>query len=195
MTTLTVVSSEDTALRLEDSQFGYQSKHYIVKLKTDWLAVPIYSDLGGIVVETQIRTLAQHMWAVASHKLQYKREESVPLPLRRSIYRVSALLEVVDLEIDRVLKERQSYLGEEREVDDNSTLNIELLKTIASEMFPPENKSGDDAGYEEVLAELAMVDVKKAGQLRQFTSGKLSEIMKADKEALDKYSSFSFSED
>jgi ppGpp synthetase/RelA/SpoT-type nucleotidyltranferase len=68
-----------------------------------------------MVFELQLRTLAQHIWAVASHKLQYKREASVPVPIRRSINRVSALLEMVDLEFDRVLLEREQYVPATRD--------------------------------------------------------------------------------
>jgi ppGpp synthetase/RelA/SpoT-type nucleotidyltranferase len=32
--------------------------------------------LGGLRAEVQVRTTAQHIWAAASHKLQYKHEES-----------------------------------------------------------------------------------------------------------------------
>ncbi|WP_082836585.1 RelA/SpoT domain-containing protein [Acidovorax sp. GW101-3H11] len=92
-----VVSREDTVTRLGDSQFGYQSQHFIVRLPESWLGVPTLSGLGQLTVELQIRTLAQHIWAAASHKLQYKQEAGVPPPLRRTINRVSALLEIVDL--------------------------------------------------------------------------------------------------
>lgn len=67
-----VVSREDTVTRLGDSQFGYQSQHFIVRLPESWLGVPTLSGLGQLTVELQIRTLAQHIWAAASHKLQYK---------------------------------------------------------------------------------------------------------------------------
>lgn len=59
--------------------------------------------MSGLKAEVQVRTVTQHVWAAASHVLQYKQEASVPLPVRRSIYRVSALLETVDLEFERVL--------------------------------------------------------------------------------------------
>ena len=80
----------------------------------DWLNVPTFREFKGLRAELQIRTLAQQLWAAASHKLQYKRESSVPYPIRRSIHRVAALLETVDLELERVLSERDPHLSNPR---------------------------------------------------------------------------------
>ncbi len=102
--TFTVLSHEDTAERLDVTQFGYQSFHYVIELPESWLTVPSFADFANLKAEIQTRTLAQHMWAAGSHKLQYKQEQSVPEPVRRSINRVSALLETVDLEFERVLQ-------------------------------------------------------------------------------------------
>jgi putative GTP pyrophosphokinase len=99
----------DQAEELSPQEFGYQSIHYIVRAPKPWLSIPTFSAFGPFQAEIQVRTLAQHMWAAASHVLQYKQEESVPPPLRRTINRVSALLETVDLEFDRALKEREKY--------------------------------------------------------------------------------------
>ena len=107
-----IIDSENVFDRLDDSQFGYQSHHYIIKLPDDWLSVPTMSDLGNVCVELQVRTLSQHIWAAASHKLQYKIESNVPKPLRRSIYRVSALLETVDIEFDNILIQREKYINQ-----------------------------------------------------------------------------------
>jgi putative GTP pyrophosphokinase len=93
-----IVKKYNTQERLKEDQFGYSSIHAIIKLPEKWLSVPTFKGMSEIQAEIQIRTLAQHIWAEASHVLQYKQEESVPSTLLRSIYRVSALLETVDLE-------------------------------------------------------------------------------------------------
>ena len=67
--TFNVLSSEDTAKRLGEAQFGYQSQHYVLRLPEPWLAIPSMADLGELQVDIQVRTLAQHIWAAASHKL------------------------------------------------------------------------------------------------------------------------------
>ena len=137
---LDVIAQEDTGGRLRESQFGYQSVHLTVKLPASWLSVPSFSGLGSLMAEIQIRTLAQHIWAVASHKLQYKQEASVPEPVRRSIHRVSALLETVDLEFERVVDERARYLEEVGSGAADESLNVDLLTRILSESLPEQNR-------------------------------------------------------
>jgi putative GTP pyrophosphokinase len=160
-----VVSVEDVAGRLEATQFGYQSLHAIVRLLPAWLAVPTLADLGDLKAEIQIRTLAQHIWAAASHELQYKQEEDVPPLIRRSIHRVSALLETVDLEFDRVLTEREHYLREASAAPAEEPLNADLLAVILDQSFPKENREGVE-NYAVLLGELAEFDVKTASDLR-----------------------------
>ena len=177
---LSVASVEDTAQRLSEAQFGYQSQHFVVQLKDDWLSVPRYSDLGGMKAEVQVRTLAQHTWAAASHKLQYKSGEGVPPPLQRTIYRVSALLETVDLELDRVLAERSEYLSSDFEkANESNKLNVELVRLIAKEILPEENgESG--SGYDEVTRELEHFDVITTSALRKLLSETRDAVLEAD---------------
>jgi len=107
---LEIIEQEDTASRLDESQFGYQSYHYVIKLPKRWLSIPTLKDFAEYKAEIQIRTMAQHIWAAASHTLQYKQEDNVPKTVRRSIYRVSALLETVDLELKESLANANSML-------------------------------------------------------------------------------------
>ncbi|HIF6332154.1 TPA: GTP pyrophosphokinase, partial [Raoultella ornithinolytica] len=101
--TFIILHEEDKLDVLEEDKFGYQSRHYIIKVPDEWLKLPTYSKFGEFKAEIQVRTLAQHIWAAASHKLQYKHEKSVPPQLRRAINRASAVLEVIDLEFERIL--------------------------------------------------------------------------------------------
>ncbi|HEY0710723.1 MAG TPA: RelA/SpoT domain-containing protein, partial [Polyangia bacterium] len=139
--TFEIVSEENTAARLDEKTFGYQSLHYLIRVPAAWLKLPMFRNCEGLTAELQLRTLAQHMWAAASHKLQYKREASVPAPVRRSIHRVSALLETVDLEFERVLTAREEYLAGKPAGRQDEALNVDLLKTIARAMLPARNRS------------------------------------------------------
>ena len=164
-TNFDVIESTDTAERLSETQFGYQSQHYIVRLPRNWLEIPTFAGLGDMKVEVQVRTMVQHVWAEASHKLQYKHESSVPVPLRRTIHRVAALLETVDLEFDRVLVERTQY----REVEVPSTsptasLNVELLPSILDKYLPAENKMPEE-DFAAILRDLSHFDVKTVADL------------------------------
>src|SRR5260370_6276155 len=107
--TFHVVDKEDASARLAEMQFGYQSLHYIIELPKEWLAVPSFQDFSGFRAEIQARTLAQHIWAASSHILQYKLEQSAPAPVRRSIHRVSQLLETAHLEFERALNDPEEY--------------------------------------------------------------------------------------
>lgn len=64
-----VVRQYDTQDRLQEDQFGYASRHFVVKLPEGWLEVPTLAQLGDLQAEIQIRTLAQHIWAEASQNL------------------------------------------------------------------------------------------------------------------------------
>lgn len=177
---LLIKSAEDTSLRLSDAQFGYQSQHYVIEAPTEWLSIPTWGDLGGIRVEIQVRTLAQHIWAAASHKLQYKREASVPPPLRRSINRASALLETVDIEFDRLLEDRLIYLTDDLQNETpDSPLNVEIVDSILLNIFPSANRS-EEEDFDELLVELDHFGIKTAGQLQTILEKHLTSIMEED---------------
>ena len=176
-----IISKEDTAERLSETQFGYQSLHYIVAMPKEWLAVPSMKEFAGLKAEIQVRTLAQHIWAAASHKLQYKLEQSVPVPLRRSIHRVSALLETVDLEFERVLKQRDDYNSVSESRDSDDVLNVNLLEKILNEELPPANRK-DEEKYSDLLNDLLYFDIATEEKLRRLIRGHLDTLVQEDRE-------------
>ena len=52
--------------------------------------------------EIQVRTLNQHAWSNASHKLSYKHDGDLPHELQRKLYRLLALYELADQEIENI---------------------------------------------------------------------------------------------
>lgn len=181
-----LLRSEDTGERLGESEFGYQSHHYIVRVPSSWLSVPSWAGFGGFALELQVRTLAQHIWAAASHKLQYKQESGVPKPIRRTINRVSALLETVDLELQRVLDERVVYKEHAAEgipvdgaVQDN--LNVDSLAVLLAEIFPSANKA-ESENYSELLDDMFALGVTSSSQARDIFVKRYSEVMAKEKE-------------
>ncbi len=179
--TFDVVSLEDVASRLGDSEFGYQSQHFIVRLPQSWLQLPSLVGLDDFFVELQVRTLAQHIWAAASHKLQYKQESGVPKPLRRTINRVSALLETVDLEFERVLEERKTYF-ETSKAPKAATeqLNVDSMAAVLAELLPPENKK-DDEPYADLLSDLFELSIKTPERLREILTKHLEYAKNSDR--------------
>ncbi|WP_439449433.1 GTP pyrophosphokinase [Stenotrophomonas sp. ATs4] len=177
-----VISSENTGERLGDSEFGYQSQHVIARISPEWLKVPSFSLLGDLKMEFQVRTLAQHIWAAVSHKLQYKNEGSVPPPLRRAINRASALLETVDLEFERVLSERKSYVESGLEVSEkNASLNVDSLAIVLAEELPEDNRIENER-YAELLTNLVDLSVKTAADLRKLLKKHRAEMSRLDAE-------------
>ncbi len=67
---------EDTGGRLAADQFGYGSVHFQIRLAPEDLSVPSLELIRGLDAEVQVRTAAQHIWAVGSHELQYKPEST-----------------------------------------------------------------------------------------------------------------------
>ena len=175
-----VVRQYDTRDKLKADQFGYSSLHFVVEVPETWLKVPTLARMGGLRAEVQVRTLAQHIWAEAAHELQYKQQESVPPSVLRAIYRVSALLETVDLEFDRVLEQRHTY----REAVDISgsedELNVDLLERTLDELLPRENKGGIK-DYADLLRDLGWCGVTTQQELVDLVAEHLDVALEADR--------------
>lgn len=158
---------EDTGERLSESQFGYKSVHYIVSIRNTWLELPTLAKMGSEHCEIQVRTMAQHIWAAASHKLQYKTESTVPTSVRRAISRVSALLETVDLEFERVLQERDIYRAVPPNADE--PINVENVRPYLEQIFPDKNKETDES-YAALLADLQHFGKKSVSDIKALLS-------------------------
>lgn len=184
-----VVSSENIAERLTEIQFGYQSIHLISKIPKTWLGVPTLSGFADLKVELQVRTLAQHIWAAASHKLQYKQENSVPFPLKRAIHRVSALLETVDLEFERILDSRSDYLKSNISIGVDGILNVDLFAALLDEMLPPLNKSEDEQ-YAHLLNQLFELEINTVDKLKGILLSQMEAVKANDLKLLEKNSFF-----
>lgn len=163
-----VIKFYDTADKLKNDQFGYSSKHFIVKIKSSWAEIPTLKGFENQVVEIQIRTLSQHNWAEASNVLQYKDESNVPKEIIRTISRVAAFLETVDLELERTLQERENYLEYlEQQMDENLKLNVDVLGKVLSEIMP-DYIFKDKDGYSSLLTELEYFDIFTVADLKYY---------------------------
>ncbi len=178
-----VLAVEDTTSRLAPDQFGYGSIHFQVKLKTEWLALPTMSGLQDLQAEIQVRTAPQHIWAEGSRTFQYKRESHVPKPLRRAINRVAALLELVDLEFDRVLTERETYVGELGTLEEDQPLNTDVLEKVLADELPLKNR-GLDEKFGNLLDDLVAFNINSAKSLRALLKKHHDAILAADTAAV-----------
>lgn len=101
-------------------------------------------------------------------------------PLRRTIHRVSALLETVDLEFDRVLDERRDY----REVripvaTESEPLNVDLLASLLKDAFPPTNLT-DDEEYAALLSDMNKLSITTASELKALLIKQIGAVMEAE---------------
>jgi putative GTP pyrophosphokinase len=170
---------------LEQSRFGYLSRHYVIGLRKAWKKIPGFSGLD-FKVEIQVRTLSQHIWAAASHVLQYKKEADVPPAVARSIHRVAALLETVDLEFERVLDEREVYARSAGATESSTVLDADNIKLILDKFFPPENKQ-EPENYSALLSDLRHFKIVTVEQLRHFLEKHREAVVKKEKETLTEY--------
>lgn len=177
-----VISSEDKSTQLSESEFGYQSRHLVVRLPKAWLSLPTLASLSDFHIELQLRTLAQHIWAAASHKLQYKQEAGVPPPLRRTINRVSALLETVDLEFERVLDERRAYASISSTAEAlEGPLNVDSLAAVLTAVYPIKNKR-DEEPYASLMKDLTALGVQTPEDARRIFQKHLAAVLERDRE-------------
>jgi ppGpp synthetase/RelA/SpoT-type nucleotidyltranferase len=160
-----ILGKEDTFNRLSENQFGYGSIHYDVQPREEWKMIPTFRKFSDLRAEIQVRTASQHIWAAASHSLQYKKEAHVPAPLRRTINRVAALLETVDLEFERVLAERAEYANEIKKESEELPLDVETLKRVLHTTLPQGNRDPDHEPYADLLDELEHFGIVNTEQL------------------------------
>ncbi len=97
----------------------------------------------------------------------------------RAIFRVSALLETVDLEFDRVLDERDLYRQklDPKALIDN--LNADSLEVLLDSILPPQNKNKKEE-YGELLIELSALGIKSPDELEKLLNKNLDEVLEKD---------------
>jgi putative GTP pyrophosphokinase len=163
-----VFKTYNTQDRLQNDQFGYSSIHCILRLKRTWLEVPMFKDSGNFIFEIQIRTLSQHTWAASAHLIEYKETTEIPKSLKRSISRLSALLETVDLEFERLLLEKQQFQKTQEDSLNNALLqqmlNQDNLIQTLDQHLPKQNKKGTE-NYLKAIENLIKLGVLNVPQL------------------------------
>lgn len=71
--------------------FGYNSLHYICRLRT-----------GGPRFELQMRTALQHVWSTIEHDIGYKGAVKIPREYKRQFSRLAGMMELMDDEFSRL---------------------------------------------------------------------------------------------
>jgi ppGpp synthetase/RelA/SpoT-type nucleotidyltranferase len=86
----------------EEERFGYQSIHYLVKMKPNRICLPEYCQYDQLIAEIQVRTILQHAWAEIEHDIQYKSVEIIPTEIHRRFTTLAGLIEITDREFQAI---------------------------------------------------------------------------------------------
>lgn len=138
-------------------KFNYNSNHIII-------------DNDGFHIEIQIRTLSQHTWAQVSRKFNYKNEIDVPQEITRPLFRASAHLESVDIDLDKFVDDRGKYLThlEEQNIEDilDEKLNFDTLRITLAAKIPEKYKGeSDELLYFSLIRELRSMGIDTVQKL------------------------------
>ncbi|WP_049566371.1 hypothetical protein [Streptomyces sp. SBT349] len=107
---LDLIDSSCTVIRVEDDRKkpGFEERLEYPRLHVQIQARWEEMDPDGVPYEceVQIRTEAEDLWARMSHSLMYKPGSTADIPpdVRRSLYRLIALVELYDSEVERGVK-------------------------------------------------------------------------------------------
>jgi putative GTP pyrophosphokinase len=159
-----VVERAAPALGVAPDRFGYSSIHLAVRPPDDWLREDGARLQQGLRGEVQVRTLAQHLWAYVSHDLQYKVESEIPDELQRTVNRSAALLELVDLEFERVLLEREDFLAAAEVVKSSIDLTTSNVAQVLDALWPPTHRQQEEP-YGFLVAELKQRRIRDCDEL------------------------------
>jgi ppGpp synthetase/RelA/SpoT-type nucleotidyltranferase len=150
-------NSIDVSQRLEPTEFGYRSIHYIVSFKRDPFPagnfeVQIPDDVFDLKAEIQVRTLLEHTWADFAHDISYKSAFKIPRRWERELAAFAALVESADQSLVRIKEGLQRYAA--------SYGSYMSREEIRDEIFMLETVLEQDPGNAEIAArigKLAMV--------------------------------------
>lgn len=160
---------EDKRQVLDPDRLGYSGVHIQA------VAVPPTDDYERIECELQLRTAAQDAWSIVSHHVLYKPLLDLPPSEQHRAYRLVALVEMFDEEVQRILDYLESAPGTDLSdlIDvaesyflplanspSNRALSVLVLGAIAGTFTANER-----ANYSEILAFFVSSDEATLKQL------------------------------
>lgn len=134
---------------LKENEFGYRSYHIIAKIPIGRSPHLIDNTFSSYKFEIQIRTILMHAWAEIQHKLVYKNESQIALPMRKEFAFLSAKLEESDFQFERLKNGSERIQNEVRikvekegiSIDDE--LNLDSLRAVLQSKFPDRKEDLD----------------------------------------------------
>jgi putative GTP pyrophosphokinase len=158
-----VKESDNKEDYLNPDQFGYRSHHIIAKIKSTWASAPQYRNCTDLKFEIQIRSILMHSWADISHSLFYKKDSS-EIKIQRRLYRLSALMEMADAEIDAIV-----LMSDNRKFENP---NLNSIQNILDEYLPDRIKSESNI-LAKVIDEMDEYGLS-SNELKDFLENKLN---------------------
>lgn len=177
-----IEKSNKGATLLQEERFGYQSIHYLIKLKGDRARLAEYRNLRDGVVEVQIRTILQHAWAEIEHDIQYKSSFTIPSEIRRRFMALAGVLEIADREFQAIQNaDRELEVHAETMVQQGNLSGIEITPNALKSFL--DNRLGPDGRISEwsyswtarLLKRLGFKDLEQVSQaIAQYDDSRLS---------------------
>src|SRR5262249_19087167 len=114
---------------IEKERFGYQSVHYLVRIRSERAELAEYQRFAGFIAEIQVRTILQHAWAEIEHDIQYKSTSAIPSEIRRRFMQLAGLLEIAD-------REFQAIQGANQDLEHHAKDSVERGELRGVEITP-----------------------------------------------------------
>jgi ppGpp synthetase/RelA/SpoT-type nucleotidyltranferase len=168
-----IIKDYNISENLDQDKFNYNSRHLILKA-------------DHFYIEIQLRTLNQHCWGEVSRKFNYKNEVDIPSKIKRPLFRASAQLESADIDINKFLKDRESFLQNlsTKTLEDikDKELNFEYLNKTLNALLPVEYKgASDELLYPSLLSELKHRNINTVGDLENLINSQMDSAIQASK--------------
>ena len=169
---------------LETGKFGYQSIHYLVRLKRERALLAEYKPYAGALVEVQVRTILQHAWAEIEHDIQYKSSHAIPTEIRRRFMALTGMFEIADREFQAIQTADQELEGQATQSVQRGELGGVEITPNSLKLFL-DNKLGSDGRISEwsynwtakTLKQLGFRDLKEVeAAIASYDDNRLSMI-------------------
>jgi len=125
---------------LEIVKFGYRSWHYLLKLEEEWIKDIGCEAYSNFRAEIQVCTSIMDAWGTIEHELSYKKDIPISDNMKRRFARISALLEMVDEQFDKLREEKRQYLDsrtfKSRDGFEKLELTFENFQKMLNAYFP-----------------------------------------------------------
>ena len=158
-----VVEKTDKAeLLRREERFGYQSVHYLVRLRDNRARLAEYAKYKGLVGEIQLRTVLQHAWAEIEHDIQYKSAETIPAAIRRRFMALAGLLELADREFQAIQDQDEALrLASRKSVEEGRLDEVELTPDSLKAYL--DKKMGSDARVADYTYDVVVRQLRALG--------------------------------